>query len=273
MGVEPGVYSRAELAATGVGNALLRSRVRSGELTSLRHGWYATEGADPTVQEAVRRGGALSCVSVLRRSGVWVPKGYGRVHVRAARHHHEAKSGNFCRAHGSPWPVSTAVDSPLDAMACAAECVSAEDWIILCDSVMNQRGWSVERLVSEMRPISCRARGLMEKCDGRSQSGTETAVRLRLRALGFRVDVQPTVPTVGQVDLRVGKLLIECDSREHHTGVDTYQKDRHRDRAALLRGDLTLRLTYQDVFHAWPTTESYLLSLARTRRHRDRRAS
>lgn len=204
---------------------------------------------------------------------MWVPEGYGRVHVRAARHHREAKSGRFCRAHGAPWPVTTAIDSPLDAMACAAECVSAEDWIILCDSVMNLRSWSVERLAGEMRPISRRARALMEKCDGRSQSGTETAVRVRLRAIGFHVDVQPTVPTVGQVDLRVGKLLIECDSREHHTGVDTYQKDRHRDRAALLRGDLTLRLTYQDVFHDWPRTVTDLRSLTTSRRHRDRRAS
>ena len=273
MDMEPGVYSRTELADRGIGDSLLRTRVRSGQLTSVRHGWYATEGADRAVVEAVRRGGALSCISILRRSGVWVPEEYGGVHARASRHRRDASSRRFCRGGGAPWPVTTAIDTPLDALSCAAQCVSDEGWIILCDSAMNQRGWSVERLVSEMRPISRRARELMEKCDGRSQSGTETAVRLRLRALGFHVQVQPLVPTVGQVDLRIGKLLIECDSREHHTGADTYQKDRHRDRNALLRGDLTLRLTYQDVFHDWPTTESYLVSLMRTRRHRDRRAS
>ena len=161
----------------------------------------------------------------------------------------------------------------LDALACAAECVTDEDWVILCDSVMNQTGWTVEELVSGLRPLSRRAQTALNRCDGRSQSGTETAVRLRLRARGFDVDVQPRVPTVGQVDLRVGKLLIECDSRMHHTGVDTYQKDRDRDRAALLRGDLTLRLTYRDVFHDWADTEGAIVSLTRSRRHRDRRVS
>ncbi|MCK5755811.1 MAG: hypothetical protein KAH46_24200 [Mycobacterium sp.] len=271
--MKPGVYSRAELGAMGVGNNLLRAKVRAEELVSVRHGWYRTAGADGDVVEAVRRGDALSCVSVLARAGVWIPEGYGGVHVRAARHLRDSRTGRFCRGHGAPWPVTTAVDTPLDALVCAAQCVSDEDWLILCDSVMNQSGRSVEDLVALLRPLSRRSLALMEKCDGRSQSGTETAVRVRLRARGFHVDVQPKVPTVGQVDLRVGKLLIECDSRKHHTGADTYQEDRRRDRAALLRGDLSMRLTYQDVFHSWNTTEQEIVALTRPRRHRDRRAS
>lgn len=68
--------------------------------------------------------------------------------------------------------------------------------------------------------------------------------------MGFSVIVQPRIEGVGRVDLRVGKLLIECDSKAHHTSMANYRNDRRRDRCALVRGWLKMRLTYEDVVYA-----------------------
>ena len=70
-----GVYSRAELQQRGLDGWQLRKQVRDGSLIRLRPGWYATETANTVVVEAVRSGGALSCVSALRHHGLWVPPG------------------------------------------------------------------------------------------------------------------------------------------------------------------------------------------------------
>ncbi|HEY9314515.1 MAG TPA: type IV toxin-antitoxin system AbiEi family antitoxin domain-containing protein, partial [Williamsia sp.] len=66
----------AELRQLGLDDWDVRKRVREGSLIRLRPGWYATPSADAAVVEAVRKGGALGCVSALRRHGLWVPPGY-----------------------------------------------------------------------------------------------------------------------------------------------------------------------------------------------------
>ena len=49
-----GVLNRAELLATDLTDADLRRKVRSGELTRLRSGWYAGRDADDDAVIAAR---------------------------------------------------------------------------------------------------------------------------------------------------------------------------------------------------------------------------
>lgn len=93
--------------------------------------------------------------------------------------------------------------------------MTAEDWITVRDAALNTFELTIPQLQFEMGAMSPPMYDLMEKCDPGSQSGTESLVRLRLRAAGFTVHVQPAITTVGRVDLRVGRLLIECDSDRH----------------------------------------------------------
>lgn len=68
--------------------------------------------------------------------------------------------------------------------------------------------------------------------------------RLRLRRKGLDVTVQAHVAGLGHVDLLVGnRLVVEVDSREHHTGHDNYVEDRRRARVAAKRGLLRMPLT------------------------------
>ena len=271
MDVHPSVMSRTQLLAMGRDDSAIRRAVAAGTLVRLRPGWYARPDADASTMEAVRRGGVLSCVSALRQHGLWIPPGHPEIHVRYSRHGTSQARGRRCRGQGRALPLTTAVDDVPLALDCATRCLTRDEWIVVCDSALEKSRWSIQRLQSEMPACLERTREWMSLCDGRSQSGTETLVRLRLRALGYDVEVQPKIAGVGRVDLRVGKLLIECDSVEHHTGVENYRRDRKRDRRALVAGWLKLRLTYDDVIHHWDEILADIRAVTRAGRHRMRR--
>lgn len=156
------------------------------------------------------------------------------------------------------------------ALDCATRCMGAEDWIVVCDSALNSGGLTSAGLKSAMGPVTQRVSDLMDKCEPESQSGTESITRLRLRAAGFTVVVQPVVLGIGRVDMRVGRLLIECDSQRHHTSLENYRNDRRRDRKALLGKWLTMRITYDDVLHGWEEILADIRSITRADRHRIR---
>nr|WP_223169477.1 DUF559 domain-containing protein [Microbacterium sp. MF43] len=93
-----------------------------------------------------------------------------------------------------------------------------------------------------------RYRALRPLLDPRAESGTETLVRLILRALGLRFEVQVHIRGVGRVDFVVqGWLIIECDSRAHHSDREAQRRDRRRDLAAAGAGYVTLRLLAEDI--------------------------
>ena len=72
---------------------------------------------------------------------------------------------------------------------------------------------------------------------------------------GVHVEVQHHVPEVGWVDLLIGgRLVLELDSRDHHTGESNYESDRTRDRKLVAQGYLPMRVTYGQVFRTWDST-------------------
>lgn len=261
--MDHGVFTTAELLAVGASENRLRRAVADGDFLRLRSGWYARPDADPSVVEAVSSGGVLGCVSALAFHGVWTAPGYPALHVRRSKALQDGVRPG-CRGVGSPRPTVTAVDPVSIALGCAVRCMSAEDWIAACDSVLHLRLADRADIVAELGP---QGRGLLDRCEPRAESGTESLVRVRLRAMGFSVIVQPRIEGVGRVDLRVGKLLIECDSKAHHTSMANYRNDRRRDRCALVRGWLKMRLTYEDVVYEWDDTVGDILAITRPRRH------
>ena len=262
-----GVVSRQQLADLDVGDAEIRRLVRRGAIRRLRPGWFATPHADPMVVEAVSAGGILTCVSALRRHGLWVPEHEKKLHARPA--HRKVRLASGCRVHGSIPPPTAAVDDLLCSLAYAARCLDAEGLVVVCDSALNSRRATIEEITSALAPAPARTRALVDRCDGAAQSGTETMVRLRLRSRNISVTLQPRIAGVGFVDLLVGdRLVVECDSREHHTGIERYENDRARDRMLIELGYLPLRLSYRQIVHDWPATEAAILTLVRRGDHR-----
>lgn len=270
-----GVYTGHELRRLGFdANAVLRL-IRSGDLRRLRRNWFATRDADAATVLAVSRGGALSCVSVLRRHGIWLMPEATGLHVRPARWYAADSRRTFCRGYGPALPVNTAEDPLPLALLYAARCLSTEAWIVAADSVLNTNRWSVDELAERMAdftPVPVAVHRLLDRCDPRSQSGTETLVRIRLRAEGFKVEVQPRIPGVGHTDLRVGRLIIECDSEQFHSSKEQRHLDRRRDRKAIIDGQLPFRVDYHDVLFDWPETFADIRAVTDPRRHRFRRA-
>ncbi len=265
--MDSGVFTVTELKARGASDAQIRRALRTGNLIRLRSGWLARDGADPEVVVAVRQGAVLGCVSALQRRGVRIPPGYDALHVRTSKSL-RGSVPRSCRGHGPPPPAATAVD-PVDiALGCAVNCMTAEHWIAACDSAM-ESGLIDRGEVAGV--VGARGRALLSKCDDRSQSGTESIVRVRLRARRFSVVVQPRIAGVGKVDLRIGRLLIECDSKAHHTSLANYQNDRRRDRTALRQGWMSMRVTYDDVIYGWDDVLADITVIARADRHRMRR--
>ncbi|WP_412475589.1 hypothetical protein ACK8HH_04915 [Gordonia sp. LUNF6] len=208
--------------------------VRGGSLVRLRAGWFALPAHDERAAAAVRDGGVLAC------------RPFG----------------------GSLRTATRAVDPVPVALAYAARCLSDEEWIAVGDSYLNLTGKTRADLRSELRGAGRTVERRIAKTDRRAQSGTESIARVRLRSAGFDVTVQPYVESVGWADLRIGRLLIECDSVLHHTTRTGYANDRRRDRRALVDGWLTLRLTYDDVLYGWDAVLADIKAVTARDRHR-----
>ncbi|WAC53569.1 type IV toxin-antitoxin system AbiEi family antitoxin domain-containing protein [Gordonia sp. SL306] len=265
-----GVVSTRQLIRVGYDTEAIRAAADDGTLIRLRHGWYAVAAADAEVVAVVEGGCLVTCASALRHHGLWVPEGYDGLHARLTRYGRR-HAPDSCRRYGRPTPADGAIDDVATSLQYAARCLDEEGFVIVCDSAMNLGKITPDDLVDEFRRGPESIRRLVDKCDRRAASGTETAARLRLRAAGLNVLVQHEVPDVGWVDLLVGECLaVELDSRDHHTGVTNYESDRRRDRLLIADGYIPLRLTYGQVFRHWDTTYADIARIIRKRIHRRR---
>ncbi len=92
-------------------------------------------------------------------------------------------------------------------------------------------------------------------------------MRLMLRMIGCRVEVQPVVRGVGRVDFIVdGWLIIECDSEAHHSGWDAQKRDRRRDLAAAALGYTTVRPIAEDILYHRDTVFASIRAVIEGRR-------
>lgn len=109
---------------------------------------------------------------------------------------------------------------------------------------------------------------LLDRVDPLAGSGTESVTRFRLRTAHVGVRSQVEIEDLGRVDLLVGeRLIVECDSKEHHNNVQR-REDNRRDRVAVLGGYRVLRFDYDDVMFRWDTVLAEIMDIVRSRRHR-----
>lgn len=261
-----GVLSTTQLDLVGLARADRDAAIRSGRLVRIRRGWYARTDADDEAVAAVRAQGCVSCASVLRMRGVWVPETLAGRHVRHADHRRE-QGRRGCRPHGSNPPVRAAIDDIETAFRCVLRCGSAEDVVVVADSLLHLRLASADELRAWMRTAPRRVAALLDATDV-AESGLESIVRVRLRSCNLRVRTQVWIGR-RRVDLLVGdRLVIECDGAEHHGTWAAHAEDRARDRALVAEGYTVMRVTYRQVLDDWPSIEQQVLDVVRRRGHR-----
>ena len=134
-----GVHRVAALLRDGMSPRDVRRGVEEGQLLRVRHGWMATDGADPLVVEAVRAGGCLTCVAALKLHGFWIPPRVKELHVRGTDAAHRRHPRRFCRQYGGHMRVDAAVDEPVTALRHALRCLTEEQTIVVTDSMLHRR--------------------------------------------------------------------------------------------------------------------------------------
>ncbi|WP_308467449.1 hypothetical protein [Rathayibacter soli] len=163
-----------------------------------------------------------------------------------------------------PVTVAPIVTTLLHAIDCQCE----EGAVVMLDSALNLKKVAMRQLRAATVSLPARYSRVLDLCDGTSQSGTESLVRLRLRRLGIRVRTQVQIRSVGRVDLLVGdRLVIECDSHEFHDGDVASARDYDRDIALIDRDYVVLRLNYRQIVHEWERIEPVILRLIARGRH------
>lgn len=256
-----GVLRRADLLAAGYRPRRITRAVRDGELVRLRRDrymWAPQHGID----QAVRIGGRLACVSLLAVLGVFVLDA-SRLHVHLERtmsrlrspHDRRRRFSEADAAHAQLhwWPLSDVpslgVVALADALAQAVRCQTARAAVATVDSILYRGLLTYAEVQDVFGSLPRRYAAILSLADASAESGPETFMRLILRQLGLRYETQVRIRGVGRVDFLVeGWLVIECDSRAHHEGWEKQREDRRRDLAAAARGLTTLRPLAEDLF-------------------------
>lgn len=258
-------FTTAELRADGLTRGRISAAVRAGLLIRTRRGFYVAPSTPDAIVRAGRVGGRLTCLSLLVLLGVFVLH-TDRLHVHMARNASrmrsphsrttrlESRSRRGVRLHWMPLIDEVGRDSTcvsvIDALAHAVLCQAPRAAIATLDSALHLGYVTSVEIAEVFRVLPAKYRALQPLLDARAESGPETLMRLLLRGLGCRTELQVEFDGVGRVDLVVdGWLVIECDSREFHHDWEQQMRDRDRDLALAALGFVTLRVTAAQIMY------------------------
>lgn len=256
-----GIAHRQEILHAGYSVGTLRATVRSGAAQMIRRAWVAHPSAPADLVSAARAGGRVSCVSLARRRGWWMPSG-----VDPHLHLH-LPPGSASAGLPPDWPGTLHWTVPIvpsgrelvasveDALGQIATCLPFEAALVLWESAARKESLSAAAL-RRIRWRSRAATELAEQVEGLSDSGLETIVVAPLRRWGLRVRQQ--VFLAGQrVDALVGDLLVlQIDGFEHHSSSAQRSRDIAHDAELRLRGYTVLRFSYAQIVHDWPAVQA-----------------
>ncbi|UUE21789.1 endonuclease domain-containing protein [Microbacterium sp. J1-1] len=263
-----GVARGTTLQGFGCSRSRLSAECRSGRISRVRPGVFASGEASDQAITAAAHGGALTCGSALRARDVWTLEEPTQVHVWmgvGGRRHHPPSCG--CIAHFTPGRMDLGV-APIDvALVHAFTCYGAEFFFAAYESAWNKRMLSAAARASIRARLPLTARWLVDFARPDAESGLESLIRLRLHLMGIEVHVQVAITGVGRVDFVIeGRVILEADGRENHAGSAHRHRDLLRDARASDLGFETLRFDYAMILHSWDVVAAAVLAaLARAR--------
>ncbi|WP_144877111.1 DUF559 domain-containing protein [Microbacterium sp. 1.5R] len=265
-----GLARGTDLQKIGFTRRALSRAVQRGDIARIRDGVFAVGPLDRHVLAATAHGGALTCVSVLRLTGIWVLSPAPGPHVWIGSDHHPLLHTDCaCVTHyrrGRP-PLGVA---PLEsALVHYLRCAGDEAFFAAYESALRLGLLSSAARTRIRESLPATSRWLIDLARSDADSGLESLLRFRLHVIGIGLDCQVMINGVGRVDfVLAGLVILETDGKENHEGMTNRHKDHVRDAAASALGFETLRFDYAQVVYDWPTVQAAIL--AALTRSRDR---
>lgn len=268
-------HRRRDLLAAGWTDRGLARAVTDGRLLKPRANVYLRPDAHADIVDACELGGRLTCISELRRLGVFVLDTDG-LHVHL--HENRKKPPKPSRRVRRHWdrlrrtpPVCSVSVEVFDAIVHAVRCQQPRAALATLDSALHLGLLHADDLDELFSALPQRHRVLRALVDARAESGPETLVRLMLRTLGASFEVQVRIRGVGRVDFVVdGWLIVECDSEQFHSAWEDRRRDLRRDQAAAALGYATYRPIAEDIMWRPEEVQAALAGLLRGRGGRRR---
>lgn len=256
-----GIATNAQLRRFGFSDKVLGRLVGSGRLRRLRRGVYSLPTVDPLVAEANAHGGVLTCESVLRRRGVWVPAREPRPHVWVPSEQHcHLHPGCRCVVHRFRGSPGVGVADLATALIHYRRCAGDEMFFAAFESALHQHLLSAAEREKIRAALPRHARRLVDLAGDKAESGLESLTHLRLRQAGLRVELQ-FAEHRRRYDLLVeGLLIVELDGAEHHADPATRGRDLRKDAEASVHGYETLRFSYAQVIYEWEQTQRAIIA-------------
>ena len=248
-----GIAHRADAMDAGFTVHAVRTAIRIGTVERIRASWIALSAAPGDLRRAASAGGQLSCISLARRRGWWVPPAADEsTHVHLSPHAaspDENVIAHWGRALAPPRPRSLEA-STADALSDIARCLPLDQAVAVWESAVRAEDVAFEALRSIRWPGTRPRRCLAHMRPG-TGSSLETIFHVRLSAWGVRLRMQ--VRLAGHdVDFLIGThLIVQIDGWSFHSSSADRTRDIAHDAELRLRGYTVLRFSYAQVIHRW----------------------
>lgn len=255
-----GIAHRDDAADSGFAPSHVRAAIRAGRVRRIRTRWIALDRAAPDLVAAASSGAALTCVTLARRRGWWVPPdAEQRLHLRMPPN--GVLRAEDAHAH---WGVSLSPARPRvleasveDALADVARCFALDQAVAVWESAVRSGAISLEAL-QQVPWRSAAARRCRDHTRADTDSSLETVFHVRLSAWGVRLRSQ--VQLAGHpVDFLIGThLVVQVDGWSFHSSSADRTRDLAHDAQLRLRGYTVLRYSYAQVIYDWEHVERTL---------------
>lgn len=265
-----GIGHRDDASDAGFTVSRVRTAIRSGVVRRIRSKWIALASASTDLVTAAFSGGTVTCVSLGRRRGWWVPpEADARVHLHLQRNG-SARTENV---HGH-WAITLAPLRPRvleasveDALADAAGCFPLDQAVAIWESAVRKEAISLESLRSVQWRSSAARRCLAQMRAG-TDSSLETVFHVRLSSWGVPLRFQ--VQLAGHpVDFLIGThLVVQIDGWSFHSSSADRTRDLAHDAELRMRGYTVLRFSYAQVIYDWKRVEHTLAEAVSRGLHR-----
>ncbi|QNE46545.1 DUF559 domain-containing protein [Glaciihabitans sp. INWT7] len=280
-----GVAHVRTLGEIGIPHSQVERAAAIGRVVRVRPGVYAALDAHAELVRAARVGGRLAGASAARAMRLWVPPDRGLVvevsrgatHLRDPDDPHRALDRNRGDVRilwtGAPRPLrhSIGVASIADMMRQLVDTEPDEYIVAILDSLLRRTETSRFDLEAAAIGLSAKGRSLLSLVDDRADSGSESVVRVLLAQAGCAATPQVRIPftDLDRIDLLVGdRLVIECDSEQHHGGREQRLRDLRRDAALACLGFIVLRFDWRQIFFEPASVVSAVLRYVELGLHR-----